>query len=52
MKLERATPEFSEQWVSDFMENSVMKVYGSTLEALRGVGQGVKFPEKSVVRNT
>ena len=35
-------------WVSYFPEESVTKMYSSTLLALRGGWAGVEFPEKSV----
>ena len=35
-------------WVSAFPEESVTKVYGSTLLALRGGGWGSNYEEKSV----
>ena len=37
--------------VSDFPENSVMNMYGSTLLALRGVGGG-PILRKKALRNT
>ena len=37
--------------VSDFLEKSIMKVYGSMLLALRGGGWGSNF-QKKVLRNT